>query len=54
MAWLSAWQEELPLKPPIPFLENYSNGEFFHEQTPRDLARKNQFEGKPGCAVSGG
>ena len=27
---------ELPLKPPIPFLENYSNGEFFYEQTPRD------------------
>ena len=27
---------ELPLKPPIPFLENYSNGEFFYEQPPRD------------------
>jgi len=27
---------ELPVKPPIPFLESYSNGEFFHEQTPRD------------------
>lgn len=37
--WLSMRKkthEELPLKPPIPFLENYSNGEFFHEQTPRD------------------
>ncbi len=29
-------ESEVPLKPPIPFLENYSNGEFFHEQTPRD------------------
>ena len=37
--WLSLGKKtapELPLKPPIPFLENYSNGEFFHEQTPRD------------------
>jgi hypothetical protein len=37
--WLSKRKKtepELPLKPPIPFLENYSNGEFFHEQTPRD------------------
>ena len=37
--WLSIAKKtapELPLKPPIPFLENYSNGEFFHEQTPRD------------------
>ena len=37
--WLSMAKKtepELPLKPPIPFLENYSNGEFFHEQTPRD------------------
>ncbi len=37
--WLSMSKKtdpELPLKPPIPFLENYSNGEFFYEQTPRD------------------
>ncbi len=27
---------ELPLKPPIPGLENYSNGEYLYEQTDRD------------------
>lgn len=29
-------EPELPVKPPIPFLESYSNGEFFYEQTARD------------------
>ena len=37
--WLSRRKKtdpELPFKPPIPFLENYSNGEFLYEQTARD------------------
>lgn len=39
LPWLTRRKKtdpELPLKPPIPFLENYSNGEFLHVQTDRD------------------
>ncbi|GAB5453535.1 MAG: hypothetical protein Hals2KO_38630 [Halioglobus sp.] len=37
--WLAARKKsdpELPLRTPIPFIHNYSNGEYLYEQTPRD------------------
>ncbi len=37
--WLSRRKKsdpELPMRTPIPFIHNYSNGEFLYEQTPRD------------------